>query len=84
MAIKLVPTENKTYGRFANGIHFYKLILGCSPGVMNVAVAESMNAQQVCKYKGQLDPTMTVVASQHTTCVPYVFPLSLEVTRDTC
>ena len=51
--------------------------------VMNVAVAESMHVQQVCKYKGQLDPTMMVVASQHTTRVPYAFPLSLVVTRDT-
>ena len=51
--------------------------------VMNVAVAESMHVQQVCKYKGQLDPKMTVVAIQHTTRVPYVSPPSLMVTRDT-
>ena len=50
---------------------------------MNVAVAEFMHVQQVCKYTGRLDPTMTVVASQHTTRVPYAFPLSLVVTRDT-
>ena len=53
--------------------------------VMNVAVAEFMHVQQVCKYTGRLDPTMTVVAtsSQHTTRVPYAFRLSLVVTRDT-
>ena len=51
--------------------------------VMNVAVAEFMHVQQVCKYTRRLDPTMTVVASQHTTRVPYAFPLSLVVTRDT-
>ena len=50
---------------------------------MNVAVAKSMHVQQDCKYKGQLDPTMPVVASQHTTRVPYASPLSLAVTRDT-
>ena len=50
---------------------------------MNVAVAASMHVQQVCKNKGQLDTTMTVVASQHTTHVPDVFPLSLVATRDT-
>ena len=48
--------------------------------VMNVAVAESMHVQQVCKYKGQLAPTMTVVASQHTTRVPYVFPRRTQIT----
>ena len=53
------------------------------PIVMDVAVAESMHVQQLCKYKGQLDPTMTVVTNQHTTHVPCAFPLSLVVTRDT-
>ena len=51
--------------------------------VMNGAVVESMHVQQICKYKGQLDPTMMVVASQHTTRVPYAFLLSQVVTRDT-
>ena len=51
--------------------------------LLNVAVAEFTHVQQVCKYSGRLDPTMTVVASPHTTRFPYAFPLSLVVTRDT-
>ena len=35
---------------------------------MNVAVAETMHVQQVCKKQEQVDPTMTVVASRHFTC----------------
>ena len=50
---------------------------------MSVAVSESMHVQPVYKYKGEVDPTRTLVASQHTTSVPYTFPLSLVVTRDT-
>ena len=50
---------------------------------MNVAVADSMHVQQACKHKGQLGRTMTVVAIQHTLCVPDGFPLSLLATRDT-